>query len=285
MNDTTWMVITILAAVPIFFLCLNHVWTAVAPPKQKTWLTDYQYAHRGLHDGNLPENSLQAFENAARAGYAIEMDVQLSKDGRVMVFHDTRLDRMTAVHGKIKDFTYDELRTFRLNGSDYTIPTLEEVLAMINGRVPILFELKKKGVAGKLERAFYQLVKSYEGKFAVQSFSPFSIRWFKKNAPHVLRGQLACDFRFCQEFSRIKRFLLAKLLFVVRRLEINFICRPNFISYELHKVNSTVIKRLRECGAPILAWTIRNEEQYQNASPYIDSVIFENFRPNGSEAA
>ncbi len=262
-------------------LILNRIMTVVSPPQEKTWLTEFQYAHRGLHDEEVAENSLQAFRNAVEAEFAIELDVQLSKDGKIMVFHDRDLERMTGVSGRLKDRTYRELRNLRLKDTDQKIPTLEEALAVVDGKVPLLIEIKNRGMAGELERRLYNTLLDYEGKYAIQSFSPFSVRWFRRNAPHIYRGQLACNFWKCNEFSvsKIKRFLIANLLMIIQKLGVNFICKPNFISYELHKVNSRLIKRLRRKGTPIFAWTVRNHEQYDDAKQYTDSVIFEGFRP------
>lgn len=279
-SDLTACLIVIgLGAVVV--LILNRIMTVVSPPQEKTWLTEFQYAHRGLHDETVAENSLQAFQNAVDAEFAIEFDVQLSKDGKIMVFHDRDLERMTGVSGRLKDRTYRELRSLRLRGTDQKIPTLEEALAVVGGKVPLLIEIKNRGMAGALERKLYNALLGYEGKYAIQSFSPFSVRWFRRNAPHIYRGQLACNFWKCNEFaaSKIKRFLIANLLLIIQKLGVNFICKPNFISYELHKVNSRLIKRLRRKGAPIFAWTVRNHEQYDDAKQYTDSVIFEGFRP------
>ncbi len=274
------LIIAIIVAVA---LGLDRYMTKAAPPKQKTWLTDYKYAHRGLHNAAFPENSLPAFQNAVDHGFAIELDVHLSKDGQIVVFHDKDLKRMTGAQGLIHEFTYKELCALRLRGTAYTIPTLDETLALIDGQVPILIELKKKGFAGELERKLYERMQHYAGNYAVQSFSPFSIRWFKINAPHIFRGQLSCNFSICKEdfpsMSAICRFFVTKLLWVVQRLSVNFICKPNFISYEFHKVNTRLIRRLRKSGAPIFAWTVRNKEQYELTKPYTDSVIFEDFTP------
>lgn len=274
----------VIAAIIFVVLFLDRVMTKAAPPEEKTWLADYQYAHRGLHNELYPENSLPAFENAAKQAFAIELDVHMTKDGKIVVFHDSNLKRMTGVDKKIGDCTFFELRKLRLSGTEYKIPTLRETLRLIDGRVPLLIEIKKKGFAGDLEHELYEMMQGYKGKYAVQSFSPFSIRWFKKNAPQVLRGQLSCNFTLCKEnfpagMCAIVRFFLTKLLLVVQRLGVNFICRPNFISYEFQKVNTRLLRRLRRSGAPIFAWTVRSAEDYERAKPYTDSVIFENFTP------
>lgn len=256
------------------------VFMVVTPGKDAEWLTNYQYAHRGLHSHTVPENSIPAFEAAVNAGYAIELDVRMTKDHQLIVFHDKELMRMTGFDGKVSEYTLEDIQKIYLKGSRERIPTLHEVLNLVDGRVPILAELKKRGFAGKMEPAFYREIASYKGKFAVQSFSPFTIRWFKRHAPNILRGQLACDIRYCcKEIHAVKRFFLDKLLFMIRKLEISILSEPNFVSYEMHRVNTKLIKKLREKGAPVFAWTVRSEEQYHRASQYTDAVIFENFLP------
>lgn len=244
------------------------------------WLTKYYYAHRGLHDEEIPENSLAAFKKAVDAGYGIELDVQLTKDGKLIVFHDDNTLRMTGIKNKAKNLTLAQIRNFKLKDTDEYIPELREVLDMVNGKVPMLFELKSHGLAGALEPALYKEIKNYEGKYAVQSFSPFSMWWFRVHAPHILRGQLACDIRFCSEgMSFFKRNFLKLVLMEVKLLETNFICKPNFISYEYHKIGSKVIEKLRKRGAVVLAWTIRDEQTLLDTEPYSDGVIFERMRP------
>lgn len=274
----------VLAAIVAAVLILDRVMTKAAPPTEKTWLTDYQYAHRGLHNERYPENSLPAFANAVKHGFAIELDVHRTRDGVIVVFHDSNLKRMTGVDGKIRDYTFADLRELRLNGTQYKIPTLRETLLLIKGQVPLLIEIKRKGFAGDLERELYGMMEEYGGKYAIQSFSPFSVRWFKKNAPNVYRGQLSCNFSLCKDnfpagMDCVVRFILSKLLLVVQRLGVNFICRPNFISYECQNVDSRLIRRLRRSGAPIFAWTVRTREEYERAKQYTDSIIFENFTP------
>ena len=148
-------------------------------------------AHRGLHGKNVPENSLKAFKLARDAGYTIELDVHLSRDGDIIVFHDDNLLRMTGVNRSIKNCTYAELQSLTLKGTSYKIPTLKQVLDLVDTRVPLLIELKSDVKTGLLEKESMKVLRSYNGKFAVQSFSPNSIYYFKKHYPEVLRGQLS----------------------------------------------------------------------------------------------
>ncbi len=253
---------------------------AIDAPADGSWLSDYKFAHRGLHNERVPENSLMAMRLAVEAGYAIEMDVRLTKDGQVVVFHDNELKRIAGVDGKVRDYDLAQLKSMRLCGTEETIPTLDEVLELVAGRVPILFEMKSYNFSGRLESAFYQKIQDYEGKFAVQSFSPYSLRWFKKNAPGILRGQLSCDLKHVNfEVPLFQLIPLKLIMFLIKRLETNFICKPNFISCEFHRINIKMLRKMREKGASILAWTIKSEEQFTHVNPFIDSVIFERFLP------
>ena len=243
-------------------------------PDRGKWLIEYNYAHRGLHDNENPENTLGAFENAVNNNYAIELDVQLSKDDKIMVFHDNNLKRLTGVNGKVKDYTTEELGAFKINNTNFGIPLLSNVLQLVNDKVPLLIETKNEGFAGELEVSLYEILKDYKGKYAVQSFSPFSISWFKKNAPDVIRGQLASDFKE-PEKNKPKIFY-----FSLKHLIINFISRPQFISYDKSGIEAGIIRRLRKFGTGVLCWTIKNKNEQAHVEPYTNSIIFENFEPS-----
>ncbi len=285
MTVLTAIVLAFIGCGAIIIYCLNQLMTAVTPIYANNWLTDYRYAHRGRHDAQNPENSIGAFERALEKGYAIELDVRLSADDELIVFHDADLVRMTGTFGQVKKLTAEQLSKVRLRGTQWTIPTLAEVLKLVDGKVPLLIEMKSGVRPGKLESKVYQILRGYHGKYAVQSFSPFSMRWFRIHAPYILRGQLACNFRGCGEnWSKLKAFLISKVLFVVQRLLVNFICKPNFISYGMQHVNWRLLKRMRKTGATILGWTVRNQEQQDKAKDYVDTYIFEDFEPRHYEA-
>lgn len=198
---------------------------------------------------------------------------QLSRDGQVVVFHDFDLTRLGGREGKPEDLTAEELANLSILGSDYGVPTLKEVLDMVDGRVPLLIELKSVGFAGPLERETWKLLKDYSGLYAVQSFSPFSMGWFKKDESRILRGQLSFSFRGMRsQFPGI-------VLFLVRHLLTNFLCRPNFISYGKDDIRTFIVQFLRKCGIPVLAWTIDTPQQAEKVAPYSDSIIFQHFVP------
>lgn len=237
----------------------------------KSWLVEDYIAHRGLHNKEFPENSIPAFENAIKNGYPIELDVQLLKDDTVIVFHDSSLSRMTGQDGYIENLTKEELSNYKLNSTGYTIPTLEEVLKFVNGRTPLLIEIKNSGKVGKLESETYNLLKKYQGEYAIQSFNPYVLSWFKQNAPEVLRGQLAKSSYKNDNLSLIKRIVLKNML-----LNKKVSC-PHFIAYEAKALPSRIVRRFKKL--PLIAWTIRSQEEYIKTIKYCDNIIFENFEP------
>lgn len=264
----------VLAVTAVLLAILYFFMTKVGGlPAHGAWLPQYRYAHRGLHNAEFPENSMGAFKNAVAHGCAIELDVHLSGDGVVVVYHDDTLERLTGHTGKVEDYTFVQLNEMKLDGSVYAIPSLEEVLAAVGGAVPILIETKNEGGAGALEEKLYALLETYRGKYAVQSFSPFSIGWFRKHAPEVLRGQLSSNFREgATHIAWIKRFM-------IRHLLTNFLCRPHFISYDKDGVGRPVARRLRKEGCAVLAWTIHSKAEQEQTAAFADTIIFENFQP------
>lgn len=235
-----------------------------------SWLVESPIAHRGLHDKVTPENSLPAFQKAIDAGYPIELDVQMLADGTVVVFHDESLSRITGNDGYLKFLTKGDLEMLHLNGTKETIPTFEEVLKLVNGKVPLLIEVKNSGKVGELEKSVIELLKDYKGEFAVQSFNPFVLKYFADHAPQIARGQLAGYLRgeklpFIQKFA-LKRMLLNKKT-----------SRPDFISYESRCVPNRFVRKYKKL--PLLVWTVRNQAEYLRVVKYCDNVIFEGFEP------
>lgn len=235
------------------------------------WITARPIAHRGLHRGpTVPENSLRAFENAIAQGYPIEMDVQLLADGELAVFHDKTLARLTGQPGTIGEQTLATLKQYRLYDTDQTIPSLAEALDLIQGQVPVLIEIKNEGRVGALERALLTLLTSYQGEFAVQSFNPLSLQWFKRHAPHIPRGQLSSAIGW-EPAPRHLALAHSHLLF-------NWASQPHFIAYDLRslpKLSTTVAK----CAfrIPIITWTVRNPSDQAKAQHCADNYIFDAF--------
>ena len=236
----------------------------------KTWLVEYPIAHRGLHTDEMPENSLGAFQNAIDNGYPIELDVHLTCDGTVVVFHDDSLARVTNKDGYVKKLTKDTLKDYSVFGTKYTIPTFKEVLDLVDGQVPILIEVKNTGKVGELESALLKILKDYTGEYAIQSFNPYVLEWFKKNAPQIARGQLAGYFKG-EKLSFIKKFALKRML-----LNKKISC-PDFISYDARNVPNRFVNKYK--NLPLLVWCVRSQDEYLKKVKYCDNIIFENFEP------
>ena len=225
-------------------------------------------AHRGYHniEKGIPENSMKAFAEAIKNDYIIELDVHLLKDGEVIVFHDDNLKRMTGINKKIKECTYEEIAEIQLKETDERIPLLKAVLNLVDGKVPIIIELKTDLRCGKLEKEVIKLLEQYNGKYAIKSFNPLSVNYFRKHSPSTIRDQLASDFKNDKMFI-LKKVFLKHMLF-------NFISKPDFISYDIRALPNKKIQKLREKQL-ILGWTARSDEEMEKAKKYCDNVIFE----------
>ncbi len=239
-------------------------------PKYK-WLTEVYVAHRGLFDNvTVPENSIPAFERAAQHYFGIETDVQQTKDGVLVVFHDDTLDRMTGKKGRIHDYTLEELRQFRLLDTDSAIPTFEEFLAAANG-MNLVVEIKTHDDIGPIEQKTVDMLSSYEGNYCIESFNPKIVHWLKVNAPDVIRGQLSCDHKYT-EVSGFTKWLLRELK----------LCKWNgsqFIAYDAATIaECRAVKRYAK-KIPILCWTVRSQKQLDELEPYFDNIIFDSFVP------
>lgn len=242
--------------------------TGAIPEREPTdWLTAKSIAHKGLwaEGSERPENSLAAFTKAADNGWPIELDVQLSADGHVVVFHDYELERMTGADGKLADKTLAELQQLRLAGTAQTIPSLREVLTLVDGRVPLFVEIKNEGTVGDLEDAVADELSGYEGRAAVMSFNPYSLARVAQGAPERPRGQLSSAFRE-DDLAFYKKFLLRNLL-------MNRVSRPDFIAYDIAELPTVGTRVQKWHGRPLLGWTATTPEERAEAEKYTDAVI------------
>lgn len=247
------------------------------------WIKTRPIAHRGLHDANkgIMENSPAAFEAAIASGYPIELDLQVTSDEEALVFHDVDLDRMTTMTGKVFEHASSEIKKQRIKGSTETVPTFGEILELVNGRAPILIEIKnRRAKAGPLEARTASLLNDYKGEFAVQGFSPYSMGWFAENHPAILRGQLSQSYITDPgiEFGKAKRFILRNML-------LNFISKPHFIAYRINALPQPSAARARRGGLPLVAWTVKTTDERRLAAANTDNIIFENFRPELNKGA
>lgn len=236
------------------------------------WFVDQPIAHRGLHGNKVPENSIESFEEAIKNHFPIELDLQVTKDDIVVVHHDESLFRMTGHDELVANLTYEEITKYPLSNGE-VIPTLFETLKFVNNRVPLLIEIKSKSFNGKIEKATAKLLAKYMGRFAIQSFNPKTVLWFKNNYPHFTRGLLSGSFDD-EDVSLLTKIVLKNLMLFP-------LLKPDFIAYEsvsLTMLNSQLIRRL--CSVPLLAWTIRSEKELNVVKSLISNYIFEGFNPN-----
>lgn len=242
------------------------------PKEKKQLFTGVNYAHRGLHaqDKSVPENSLEGFRLAALAGYGAELDVQLSKDGQVVVFHDDTLDRVCGVSGRVDERSYAELQELRLCGTEHRIPLFSEVLAAYDGAGPLIVELKTGRRNDELCEKTLALLKDYKGVYCIESFDPFIVAWFRRHAPEVVRGQLAmAAARYGKGLKkRVRGFLLSRTMF-------NFLTRPQFIAYDIRPKKPLAVRLCEWMGAMKIGWTAREPGHEKD----LDSVIFEFYQP------
>lgn len=256
---------TALVGIPLAMLAPGR-----ATKRQRAPFQNMNFAHRGLHsrDMRVPENSLAAFELAAAAGYGIELDVQLSRDGQVVVFHDDTLERVCGVNARVDELSLDELRELRLCGTDERIPLLSEVLATVRGRGPLIVELKTGRRNRELCEKTYALLSDYRGDVCIESFDPTIVAWFRFHGRDLVRGQLAMPAsRYDSSIKRPAAFLLSRGL-------MNFLCRPQFMAYRIG-FKPLPIRLAERLGAMRVAWTShepRNEARN-------DAVIFEFYKP------
>ena len=237
------------------------------------------YAHRGLHDNetDAPENSMKAFQKAVENGYGIELDVQLTKDRVPVVFHDFTLKRVCGAEGKVCDYTYAELERFTLCGSEERIPRFEDFLRLVDGKVPLIIELKVEWMNIAVCGLADELLKSYKGVYCIESFNPLALIWYRKNHKDVMRGQLSDAFLKEEGMKGILYFLLEHLL-------LNGVTKPDFIAYN-HKYYRSLSRQLcRKLYRNLaVAWTIRSQEELEEGRKHFDLFIFDSFIPEKEE--
>lgn len=233
--------------------------------QKDSWIIKKPIAHRGLHNAQAGENSLSAYKNAIENGYPIEMDVQLTKDKVAVCFHDDNLVRVTGFDSLIWDKTYDEIRDLKICGTDDTIMKFDEFLKFVDGRVPLLIEIKQQrdGKDSGIEKIVCEALDNYKGEFAIQSFDPFIMMRVRKLRPEFLRGQLG---------GARKGALPYVKYVVVRKLLLNCLSKPDFINYVIEEFPL-------KTKLPVMRWTINSKEREQTARAAGHNLVFENIIP------
>lgn len=233
-------------------------------------IKDYKFiAHRGLYNKlDTPENSMKAFSNAIEKGYAIELDVNMTLDGYLVVFHDESLKRMTGIKNNITSLNLNEVKKLKLLGTDNNIPTFEDVLMFVNGRVPLMIEVKTNEKYKEVMPKLMNLLDKYNGEYVIVSFDPRVIYWLKKNALKVIRGQLAAK-NIREAKSKFLKILLGKMFF-------NFLTKPNLVSYLYTEVDNEFYNKQKKKNRYLAVWTVKNKEEYEKVINKADMFIFEN---------
>ena len=246
------------------------------PRTELAALRGWAYAHRGLHGKEAPENSLEAFRRARDAGYGSELDVHLLADGHLAVIHDHKLERTTGRPGVIEDLTKEDLRDYKLQGTEECIPLFSDVLSLYAGAAPLIVELKatNSNIPQLCETAC-RMLDDYNGVYCIESFDPRCIYWLRKNRPDIVRGQLTENY-FASSGSKLPWFL--KL--ILRHQVLNFLTRPDFIAYryaDRKTISNSICRKL--WGAQGVSWTLVTQEEYDTAVSENWIPIFENFLP------
>ncbi|MBR5707932.1 MAG: glycerophosphodiester phosphodiesterase [Oscillospiraceae bacterium] len=263
-----WIIIliVIIIGLPFLFLAPGH-----ASKTMKAPFYGRNFAHRGLHseDKSVPENSLAAFRLAVEAGYGMELDVQLSKDGEVVVFHDDDLKRVCGVDARVDELDYSELSKLRLCGTEERIPLFSEVLDTVNGKTPMIVELKTGKRNKELCLKTLDMLNAYGGDACIESFDPFIVTWFAHHAPKLLRGQLSQRTKDFREggLKPATAFILGNVLF-------NVLARPHFIAYRIGE-RPLPVRFSEALGAMPVGWTSHDPASEKRR----DAVIFEFYRP------
>lgn len=249
----------------------------------KDWLYDVYVAHRGLHDekNGIVENTLPAFAAAVEKGYNIELDVQLTRDGKLVVFHDDNLERVTGVKKFVDEIDYEDLKQnvrFLANPDPSVyVPLFSEVLELCRKKVGIMIEIKKKSNAFydyKVERALRRELKGYDGDFIVKSFNPYSVDYFRRVEPSYRRGFLCCVPDLKHYYNLAVAEKAEEILFDEDK-------RVEFFDYAVWNMDEKpLFKRVKEDGKlKVIVWTVARQETADRYAPYYDNMIFENFIP------
>lgn len=240
--------------------------------KTMTWLKTSYITHRGLHGvKQLVENTQASIEAAIQHGFGIEIDTNILKDGTVVVFHDKNLKRLCGADLALKDLTFDELQAYQIQGTFEKIQTLDAILKLVNGKVPLLIEIKPFGQKKKHAHAVSQALKNYPYPVAVQSYDPSIVYWYKRHDPLVIRGQISERFTE-SKMLKISKWALSHMIF-------NPLTQPDFINYRLEDMPNRAVEKAKRQGKLILGYAARDPKALNYARTTFDNAVFENFIP------
>lgn len=273
-------ILVILLIILILFELLTILLQCRKGHPQWKYLRLWRYAHRGYHDKpQVPENSMAAFHRAIENHYGAELDVHLMRDGNLAVIHDASLKRTAGADVLVEDLTAEELKQYRLEGTDEQIPLLEEVLALFENKTPLIVELKsERGNYNALTAATCAMLDRYQVSYCIESFDPRCLMWLKKHRPEIVRGQLSGNLLRDGQGngqSKLTLFLLSHLL-------MNFLTKPDFIAYNHLDRNNLCLRWCRKFyKVQEVSWTVRSKQDMQALEKDKCLVIFEKFDPRG----
>ncbi len=239
-------------------------------------LKKWKYAHRGLHRPGVPENSMAAFRAALEGGFGIELDIHLMKDGNLAVIHDSSLKRTAGADVNIEDLTAGELARFPLEGTGETVPLLSQVLALYQGKAPLIVELKSAGNnTSELCEAACKLLSGYKGAYCLESFDPRCVLWLRRHRPELVRGQLS------ENFLKSGGNFPFPLRLMMTALVTNFLTRPDFVAFryaDRKLFSNTLCRKLWRIQG--VSWTLKDKQELDTAVKEGCIPIFEGFLPN-----
>jgi glycerophosphoryl diester phosphodiesterase len=260
-----------IAAIIILIVICAVILYLIKPAKRRIEkLPCLLFAHRGLHGKGIPENSIAAFKNAKEKGYGVELDVRLTKDKKLVVFHDDDLKRMCGDDIKLKEADYKDLNSCRLYGTDETIPLFSDALKVLEG-MPVICEIKAgtDDPTAEICEAVCSEIKDYSGFICIESFNPFIVQWFRKNRPDIIRGQLSMN------FLKNRNQLGFWQAFLMTNLFVNVFSRPDFIAYRFDDKSFGYFLCRMIFNPLLVAWTVKDEQARKKAEILYDAVIFE----------
>lgn len=278
------MIFGIVLTVAIIIIVCAAAWLWLIAPGKGADFTEfkkYDYAHRGLHnkENGVPENSEKAFSLAVACGFGMELDLQLTKDKYVVVHHDHSIKRSCGADRLISEMDLGELRSYRLFGTDEKVPLFEDVLKIVDGKTPLIIELKAYNDVNELCTKAMEILKNYKGLYCVESFDPRIVQWFRKNHPEIVRGQLMHRMEKGTQITPTKKLSSAEA-FAATNMFTNFLTRPHFEAYDFHSRDILSLAAARRLfGMQEVSWTLRREEDFKKAKALGNLCIFEGFVP------
>lgn len=268
------IIIIILLAIVLIYLYLIY-----PNNSRKKYLIPYQekyIAHRGLFNNkDIPENSLAAFRKAVENDYGIELDVSITTDDKLVVFHDLSLKRMTGIDKNLVDCSYDELMQYKLLDTDEKIPLFEDVLKVLHKDTPLVVEIKVDGRYIETTKRAVKMLKEYDGLYNMESFNPIIVKYLKDHEPDIIRGQLSYD-SLKDKNAKVNTFIK----FLCTNLLTNFMTRPDYIAYDCtatYNLSFRILSKLLHANC--VAWTVKSQDELERIKPYYQCFIFDSFIP------